>query len=125
MKRDRTGAKGDARLRERAEKQIKESARVPKALPRDDILELIHELEVHQVELELQNEELRRSQSEIEVSRKKYFDLYDLAPIGYVTLDRNGINPGDQPYRRRVAGQGETVSHGQPFRALCPSVRPG
>ena len=73
MKRDRTGAKGDARLRERAEKQIKDSARVPKALPRDDILELIHELEVHQVELELQNEELRRSQSEIEVSRKKVF----------------------------------------------------
>ena len=91
MKRDRTGTKGDARLRERAEKQIKDSARVPKALPRDDILELIHELEVHQVELELQNEELRRSQSEIEVSRKKYFDLYDLAPIGYVTLDRNGL----------------------------------
>jgi PAS domain S-box-containing protein len=91
MKRDRTGAKGDTRLRKRAEKQIKESARVPKALPRDDILELIHELEVHQVELELQNEELRRSQSEIEVSRKKYFDLYDLAPIGYVTLDRNGL----------------------------------
>ena len=91
MKRDRTGAKGDARLREQAEKQIKESAHVPKALPRDDILELIHELEVHQVELELQNEELRHSQSEIEASRKKYFDLYDLAPIGYVTLDRNGL----------------------------------
>jgi PAS domain S-box-containing protein len=91
MKRDRTGAKGEARLRERAEKQIKESARVPKALPRDDVLELIHELEVHQVELELQNEELRHSQSEIEESRKKYFDLYDLAPIGYVTLDRNGL----------------------------------
>ena len=91
MKRDRTGAKGDARLRERAEKQIKESAHIAKALPRDDILKLIHELEVHQVELELQNEELRRSQSEIEVSQKKYFDLYDLAPIGYVTLDRNGL----------------------------------
>ena len=91
MKRDRTGAKSDARLREQAEKQIKESAHVPKALPRDDVLKLIHELEVHQVELELQNEELRRSQSEIEVSRKKYFDLYDLAPIGYVTLDRNGL----------------------------------
>ena len=91
MKRDRTGAKGDARLREQAEKQIKESAHVPKALPRDDVLKLIHELEVHQVELELQNEELRRSQSEIEISRKKYFDLYDLAPIGYVTLDRNGL----------------------------------
>ena len=63
MKRDRTSAKGEARLRDRAEKQIKESARIPKALPKDDILKLIHELEVHQVELELQNEELRRSQS--------------------------------------------------------------
>jgi PAS domain S-box-containing protein len=78
-------------LRERAEKQIKESARVPKALHRYDVLELVHGLEVHQVELELQNEELRSSQAEIEASRKKYFDLYDLAPIGYVTLDQNGL----------------------------------
>jgi len=91
MNPDQTEARRRIVLREKAESQINESARVAKALPKDDVLELIHELEVHQVELELQNEELRRSQSELEGSRKKYFDLYDLAPIAYVTLDQNGL----------------------------------
>lgn len=91
MKPDQAEARKRIVLRKKAEREINESARVATALPKDDVLKLIHELEVHQVELELQNEELRRGQSELEGSRKKYFDLYDLAPIGYVTLDRNGL----------------------------------
>ena len=46
---------------------------------------------MHQIELEMQNEELRRSQEALELSRARYFELYDLAPVGYVTLSAEGI----------------------------------
>jgi len=52
---------------------------------------LLHDLEVHQIELELQNRELQDSHQLLEDSRNKYVDLYDFAPMGYVTLDRHGV----------------------------------
>ena len=56
-----------------------------------DLSGLLHELRVHQIELELQNEDLRRAQVELEHSRARYVELFDLAPVGYCTLNDEGL----------------------------------
>jgi len=81
-----------AELRHRAEERMGEQAdALPVPLKVDDRERIIEELKIHQIELEMQNEELRRSQEELEKSRNNYAELYDFAPIGYFTFDRQGL----------------------------------
>jgi len=56
-----------------------------------DAESILRTLRAHEIELEQQNEELRRTQARLEISRTRYFDLYELAPIGYVSLDSAGL----------------------------------
>jgi PAS domain S-box-containing protein len=78
-------------LRSRAEKSLRKRSADLTGSPVEDVQELIHELRVHQIQLEMQNEELRKAQLELAESRDRYFDLYDFAPIGYFTLDERGL----------------------------------
>ena len=66
-------------------------ARKPKGNYPDDYLKLIHDLDVHRAELEMQNEELREARAELEESREKYIDLYDFAPVGYLMFNDHGL----------------------------------
>jgi PAS domain S-box-containing protein len=61
------------------------------ALAPDGFGLLLHELLVHKLELEMQNEELRRAQAELDAQRARYFDLYDLAPVGYCSISEQGL----------------------------------
>ena len=74
------------KLRSAAEKRLHEKINTLPELP-EDVDTLLHELEVHQIELEMQNEELRASRRELEALNERYYDLYNFAPVGYFTID--------------------------------------
>ncbi|BAX79917.1 PAS domain-containing hybrid sensor histidine kinase/response regulator [Labilibaculum antarcticum] len=78
-------------LRQKAEKQLVEQSKKTKLTASDaDILKLLHELQVHQIELEMQNEELLIAKKKSELAEKRYSELYDFAPSGYLTLSEIG-----------------------------------
>lgn len=82
-------------LRQQAE-EIAERDALAAAVNRADLShegmqQTIHNLRVHQIELELQNDELRRVHAELDTAQARYFDFYDLAPVGYVTVDMQGL----------------------------------
>ena len=87
----------------------------PKKEPPRESASLTHELQVHQIELEMQNEELRRAQHETEESQARYADLYDFAPVGYLTLDEKGLISQLNLTAAALLGIERTVPHQQTF----------
>ena len=88
---DKVMSKDAAELRRTVEEQLK--AKAPEAgipLTGDEVQRLLHELQVHQIELEMQNAALRLAKEQEEKALERYTDLYDSAPVGYFTLDRDG-----------------------------------
>ncbi len=99
------------KLREKAEAVVRQMQQERGDFTAEEVKRLLHDLQVHQVELEMQNEELRKTQRDLETSRDRYSQLYNQAPVGYLTIDANGIilqanqtiaqmlsvDPGDMP----------------------------
>jgi PAS domain S-box-containing protein len=93
MKQSKSAPADAAELRRRAEERLREKSSRSQAGGRNTAEEtqrLVHELQVHQIELELQNEELQRARGELEAGLERYTDLYDFAPMGYLTLGSDG-----------------------------------
>ena len=90
-----TSASNTATLRQKAEARwqaiTKRSANAFDNLTIADTRTLLHDLQVHQIELEMQNEELLQAKDALEASRARYVDLYDLAPVGYCTVNEAGL----------------------------------
>jgi PAS domain-containing protein len=77
-------------LRLKAEEKLKKITKTDKTVFEADVKKLLHELQVHQIELEMQNEELREANETAETALKKYTILYDFAPVGFFTIENDG-----------------------------------
>ena len=106
-------------LREQAEDIVSGQVAVAtanlKALSPAVVLKLVHELQVHEIELEMQNEVLRKTQIELELTRERYFDLYDLAPISYCTTDELGVILEANLATAELLGEPRSELVGQPI----------
>ncbi len=91
VKKNPEGEKGRDALREKAEEKLRDMVGDVQKLSADEVRRVLHELQVHQIELEIQNEDLLRTQQELAESQSRYADLYDFAPVGYFTFDQDGL----------------------------------
>jgi PAS domain S-box-containing protein len=82
-------------LRKQAEELVRQRTSISphdiKEMSPEKIQQIFHELQVYQIEFQIQNEELRRYQEVLEATRARYFDIYDLAPVGYCTISEPGL----------------------------------
>ena len=113
------------RLREKAEELLHNLPSTESLRAHDDLLQVVHELHVHQIELELQNDELLQAHKALEKSREDYMRLYHDAPVGYVVLDQSGITRKvNKTFAEMLSGDPATMS-GTPFADfLVPEDRP-
>ena len=108
-------------LRKRADEFVnKNSSAVKKIIPKD-IQNLIEELRVHQVELKIQNEELQRAQMELEAARNRYSDLYEFAPVGYITVSEQGLILEANFTSNALLGVNKSFMIGKPFTRFITS----
>ncbi|MDB6128046.1 MAG: histidine kinase [Verrucomicrobia bacterium] len=112
MKKKTRKLKPDLGLRKQALDRIKRDT------PASERRRELHELQVHKVELEIQNEELRSSRAEVEAGLARYTDLYDFAPVGYFTLRGDGLISQVNLTGARLLGMERSRLNGRPFGAF-------
>lgn len=86
---DHKNGQSTTKLRKQAESRVSLSPADASNMPAEEIERLLYELEIHREELQIQNEELRQTQYELRMSRDHFADLYDFAPVGYLTIEAN------------------------------------
>lgn len=125
MKLGEGGPRADevAELRRLAEERLAGLTSGSSAAAGRSLAEVVHELGVHQVQLEMQNEELRKAQLEIEASRDRYLELYDFAPVGLLTLSREALIVEANLAAAALLGVERRNLLGKPFRSHVPSAR--
>lgn len=102
-------------LRDRAEKLLRQHSDDADTVRSKDLTQLVHELQVHQIELELQNEELRQTQTRLEENRVRYLNLYHNAPVGYIILSQAGMVKESNATFANMVGLQSPQIHGKPF----------
>lgn len=108
----------DSRVRRNevsAREETSPSLKELESLSLEEARQRLHELRVYHIELETRNEELRQSRKELEAARKRYFDLYDLAPVSYVSIDEQGLIREANLTTETLLGEPRGVLIAQPF----------
>jgi len=118
---ENNGTGKEKSLRQKAEETLSRRMPYPAKLSEEDARRLLHELQIHQVELEMQNEELRKTQAFLEESRAHYFDLYNSAPVGYFTFSSEVVITEVNLCGARILGIERVSLIGKPFAAYVAS----
>jgi PAS domain S-box-containing protein len=124
MKKPPPASAAERSLRQQAEGRLTaRSAPAGPPLNEADTHALVHELQVHQIELELQNEELQRAKAEAEEAADRYTELFDFAPVGYFVLDRRGLVAEVNLVGAAMLGLDRGRVEGQPFEQFVVPER--
>ncbi len=108
-------------VRKQAEARLRTARRDVATMPLKDVQHLVQELQLHQIELDMQNDELRRTQIKLEVARDRYLDHYDFSPAGQLTLDTQGKIVETNLRAATLVGLNREKLIGQPFtRFVAP-----
>lgn len=107
-------------LRQRAEETLAAGGKHLDDMSAAEMSTLIHELHIHQVELEMQNEELRKSRAATESSRRALQDLWELSPVGYLIVDAAGRVTAVNRAARQLFGRPENALLNERFATLVP-----